>query len=340
MIQLRHRPFDLRLRHTFRIARGASDERRNLFLELEQDGLVGLGEAAPNPRYDQDWRSAAAAAEAMAADLDDPRAFEMEVARLAPAGQPSAQAAVDMALRDLAGKRLGVPLYELLGLDPAKTPVTSFTIGIDTPEKVAEKVRQAADFAVLKVKLGSQDDRAMLEAVRSVTDRPLRVDANEGWTLETALPALAWLEELGVELVEQPLPASRLGDMRELRRRSPLPLFADESVGRAEDVPALAGAFDGINVKLMKCGGIGEALRLIAVARAHGMQIMLGCMVESSLAVTAAAHLSPLVDFADLDGNLLVANDPYVGARVEEGRLVLPGGPGLGVLPRPKETGN
>jgi len=337
MITLRHHPMELRLRHTFRLARGATDSRWNLFLELEHEGLVGLGEAAPIPRYGQDWRSAAAAAERMVVGLDksegleSPEVFYDAATRVAVEGQPAAEAAVDMALRDLAGKRLGAPLYRLLGVDPEAIPPTSFTIGMDTPEAVVAKVKEAVEFQVLKVKMGSEDDKAMLEAVRGVADQPLRVDANEGWTLENALPRLEWLEALGVELVEQPLPAGRLEETARLREVSPLPLFADEDVGRAEEIPRLAEAYDGGNIKLMKCGGIGEALRMIAVARAHGLQIMLGCMVESSLAITAAAHLAPLVDFVDLDGNLLVTNDPYQGATVKKGRLVLPQGSGLGV---------
>jgi len=338
---LRHRFLDLRLRHTFRIARDASDERRTVVAELEHDGLAGLGEAAPIPRYGQTPESAARALETMAARLGDPRAFAGAAARAAVPGERAAEAALDMALHDLAGKRLGAPLYEILGLDPRAAPATSFTIGLDTPETMARKVREAGDYEVLKIKLGTADDRALVEAVRGETDRPLRVDANEGWTLEEARERLAWLARMGVELVEQPLPASQLAETRELRRESPLPLFADESVQTAADVPRLAGAFDGINVKLMKCGGLGEALRMIAVARAHGMKVMLGCMIESSLAITAAAHLSPLVDHADLDGNLLIADDPFVGVTVAGGRLTLPEGPGLGVRPREtRRTGN
>ena len=334
MIQLRHHDFVLELRHTFRLARGDSDSRRVLMVELEDDGLVGRGEAAPIARYGQDAASAARAVEKMAAQINDPRAFESAAARVAVAGEPAAEAAIDMALRDLAGKRLGVPLYELMGIDPSSMPVTSFTIGMDTPEIVEQKVREAADFKVLKVKMGSKDDDRVLETVRSMTDCPVRVDANEGWALEDALSRLEWLQEMGVEFVEQPLPADQLAEMRELKKQSPLPLIADESVGRAEDIPRLAEAFDGINIKLMKCGGLGEALRMIHVARAHGMKIMLGCMVESSLAVTAAAHIAPLVDFADLDGNLLITNDPFIGAEVREGKLVLPSEPGLGVRDR------
>jgi L-Ala-D/L-Glu epimerase len=334
-LRLRHRPLDLALRHTFRIARGASDTRENLLLELEHEGLVGLGEAAPIRRYGEDRASAARAVEAMASRLGDPRAYAGAATAAAVPGQASAEAAVDMALHDLAGKRLGAPLYQVLGLDPGAAPETSFTIGLDTPEVVVRKVQEAAAYPVLKVKLGSDDDRAVLEAVRDTTRQRLRVDANEGWTPEGALERLEWLQRLGVELVEQPLPAAQLEETRALRRRSPLPFYADESVHRAADIPALAGAFDGINIKLMKCGGLGEALRMIAVARAHGLKVMLGCMIESSLAITAAAHISPLVDTADLDGNLLLAHDPFQGAAVQGGRLVLPDGPGLGVTPRP-----
>jgi L-alanine-DL-glutamate epimerase-like enolase superfamily enzyme len=325
---------DLRLKHTFRIARGASDERRNLRVELEDEGRVGLGEAAPILRYGEDRESAARAVDQMAERLGDPRRFATAAAEAAVAGQHSAQAAVDMALHDLAAQRMGVPLYAMLGLDPSRTPVTSFTIGLDTPEVVVQKVKEAAAYAVLKVKMGSDDDRAVLEAVRDTTDKPLRVDANEGWTLEGAESRLAWLAKLGVEFVEQPMPADRLEDIRTLRKHSPLPFYADESVHNAADIPRLAGAFDGINIKLMKCGGLQEALRMIAVARAHGMKVMLGCMIESSIAITAAAHLSPLVDSADLDGSVLIADDPYDGAAIVDGKLVLPDRPGLGVVRR------
>lgn len=331
---LRHRPLDLRLRHTFRIARGASDVRQNVVVELEDGGHVGLGEAAPIKRYGEDQASAGRAVEQMASRLGDVRAFAEAAARAAVPGQRSAEAAVDIALHDLAGQRMQVPLFELFGLDPHAGPPTSFTIGIDTPEVVVQKVREASDFAILKVKMGSADDREVLTAVRDTTDRLLRVDANEGWTIESARERLPWLHALGVEFVEQPLPADRLEETRALRRESPLPFYADESVHRAEDIPRLVGAFDGINIKLMKCGGLGEALRMIAVARAHGLKVMLGCMIESSIAITAAAHLLPLADAADLDGSVLLEHDPFEGAVIRGGRLALPDAPGLGVKPR------
>jgi L-alanine-DL-glutamate epimerase-like enolase superfamily enzyme len=335
VLVLRHRPLDLKLRHTFRIARGAADARRNVVVEIEEDGRTGRGEAAPIRRYHEDPESAAAAIDLMATRLGDTKAFATAAERAAVEGQRSAEAAVDMALHDMAGRRLGVPVYELLGLDPKAAPETSFTIGLAEPELVVRKVREAAAYPILKVKMGSDDDREVLTAVRDSTRSRIRVDANEGWTLQGALDRLEWLARLGVELVEQPLPADRIDDTRELRRRSPLPFYADESVHRARDIPRLAGAFDGINIKLMKCGGLAEALRMIAVARALGMKVMLGCMIESSLGITAAAHISPLVDTADLDGNLLIENDPFVGATVEAGRIVLPDGPGLGVTERP-----
>jgi L-alanine-DL-glutamate epimerase-like enolase superfamily enzyme len=334
MITLRHQQTTLRLKHTFRIARGASDVRENLLVEIEHDGLIGRGEAAPIARYGQDWESAARAVETMADRLGDPRNFDTAARSVAVSGEAAAEAAFDMALRDLAGKRLGAPYYRLLGIDPDGMPETSFTIGIDEPAVIEKKVQEAAGFEILKVKMGSDEDRKTLEIVRSLTDRPIRVDANEGWTLDAALSHLEWLESMGVELVEQPLPAGRLDEMCELRQRSPLPLIADESVHRATDVPRLAEGFDGINIKLMKCGGMGEALRMIHVARAHGMKIMLGCMIESSLAITAAAQLAPLVDYVDLDGALLISNDPFHGATLEAGRLLLPDRPGLGVIPR------
>ncbi len=337
MTLVRHRPFELRLRHTFRLSRGASDTRRNLLLEIEDGGHVGLGEAAPIARYAQDADSAARAVDAMAPGLGDVPQFEGLAERLAVVGQSAAEAAVDIALRDLAAKRLGAPLWQVLGLDPARCPATSFTIGIDTPEIAVEKVHEAGEFEILKIKLGGPDDVAMLEAIRDSTHQRLRVDVNEGWAalnVEEAAEKAAWLEKLGVEMLEQPFPADQDERTRALRQRIRLPIFADESVHRAADLPRLAGTCDGINLKLMKCGGIGEALRMIAVARAHGLRVMLGCMVETSLAITAAAQISPLVDEADLDGALLVSNDPYRGAAFDGGRIVLPDGPGLGVEAR------
>src|SRR5688500_8402069 len=215
-LRLRHRPLDLHLRHTFRIARGASDVRENLLIELEEDGLVGRGEAAPIKRYHEDRDSAARAVEVMAERLGQSRAFSGAARRAAVPGQASAEAAVDIALHDLAAQRCGVPLYELFGLDPAQTPATSFTIGMDTPEVVVQKVREASAYSILKVKMGSDQDREVLQAVRDTTSCTVRVDANEGWTPEGALERLSWLARMGVEFVEQPLPVAQLEETREL----------------------------------------------------------------------------------------------------------------------------
>ncbi len=246
--------------------------------------------------------------------------------------QSCACAALDIAILDWVGRRLNVPLYRLFGLDAGKAPVTTFSIGIDTPEVIKAKVKEAKDFPVLKIKVGTENDAQIVAAVREATDRPLRVDANEGWRdKEQALKKIQWLQKMGVELIEQPLPAAMIDETAWLKERVDMPIIADEAVKGAGDIPKLAGAYDGINIKLMKAGGIQEAIRMIHVARALGLKIMLGCMIESSVAISAAAHISPLVDYADLDGNLLISNDPFAGVDVKNGKLILNDQPGLGV---------
>jgi L-alanine-DL-glutamate epimerase-like enolase superfamily enzyme len=325
---------ELRLRTPFRLSRGTSATRDNVVFEIEAEGSVGRGEAAPIPRYGESADSAAAALEAMAAGLADPRAFADEGPRLAVPGQRAAQAAFDAALHDLAGRRLGIPVRELLGLARRPLPPTSWTIGVDPIPEALEKVASAGAFEVLKLKMGVDGDLELLRAVREATRQTVRVDANEGWTLDGARERLPELARLGVEFVEQPLPESRIEETRELRRSSPLPLIADESVHDAADVPRLAGAFDGVNVKLAKCGGIAPALRLIAAARAHGMKVLLGCMIESSLGIAAALAVAPLADWIDLDGHLLLAADPFEGLGFAGGRVIPSHRPGLGVEPR------
>jgi L-alanine-DL-glutamate epimerase-like enolase superfamily enzyme len=249
-------------------------------------------------------------------------------------GEWAGKAAIDIALMDWGGQRLGIPLYTYFGLDPRDTPLTTFSIGIDTPEITRQKTREAAEYPILKVKVGLSTDEPTIEAVRSVTKKPLRVDANEGWkNKEEAVRKITWLEKQGVEFIEQPLPAEMIEETRWIRARVHIPVIADEACRHASDIPKLRDAFDGVNVKLDKAGGMLEAYRMIEVAKAMGMKTMLGCMVSSSVSVTAAAHLSPLVDYADLDGNLLIANDPFHGVRVEKGKLILPARPGLGLTP-------
>jgi L-alanine-DL-glutamate epimerase-like enolase superfamily enzyme len=331
----------LLLRHTWTISRNSSDFKENVFVRIERDGVVGWGEAAPNVRYGESAELTLAAIEKArplieAGDWLHYVHLREQWERAIP-DQSCACAALDIAILDWVGNKLGVPLYRLLGLDASKTPVTTFSIGIDTPEVVKQKILEAKDFPVLKIKVGRDNDAEILTAVREATDKPLRVDANEGWhDKEQALEKIRWLQGLGVELIEQPLPAAMIDETAWLRERVDMPIIADEAVRRAGDIPRLAGAYDGINVKLMKAGGIQEAIRMIHVARALGLKVMLGCMIESSVAVSAAAHLSPLVDYADLDGNLLISNDPFEGVGVKDGKLILSGRPGLGVRERPE----
>lgn len=337
-MRLSRNPLVLTLRDAWTIARNSSTLKTNVLLRLEDGGIVGMGEAAPNGRYGEYWQGVIAALDAAAPLLEAGAAGYGELLdRIAAAipASPAARAAIDIALHDLAGRRQGVPVYRLLGADPARMPPTSYSIGIDTPEAMQAKARAASGFALLKVKAGLGDDRARLEAVRAVTARPLIVDANEGWTDRAeALDLIRWMVGIGVTLVEQPLPAADRDGARWLHARSPLPLVADEAVLAAGDLDGLEEAYDVVNVKLQKAGGLRPALRTIERARALGIQVMIGCMIESSLGITAAAHLAPLCDYADLDGHLLLESDPFRGAGLDGSRLVLPEGPGLGVVPR------
>jgi L-alanine-DL-glutamate epimerase-like enolase superfamily enzyme len=340
---LRHRPYTLQLRHAFGIASNTRTSTPATLVELEHDGITGFGEASMPPYLGETQAGAASFLDRVAGllgDFSDP--FRREeilpaVDALAP-GNSAAKAAVDIALHDWIGRRVGLPLHRFFGLDPRKAPATSFTIGIDAPEVVRAKTLEAAPFRIIKVKLGRDDegDRAMIDAIRSVSSVPITVDANQGWNdRERALRMIEWLAGRNVLFVEQPVAKERLDDAAWLRQRSPLPLIADESVQRLVDVPKLRGVYDGINIKLMKCTGLREARHMIIVARALGLKVMLGCMTETSCAVSAAAQLSPLVDWADLDGALLISNDCFDGMKVVDGRITLPDRPGIGVAPRP-----
>jgi L-alanine-DL-glutamate epimerase-like enolase superfamily enzyme len=249
-------------------------------------------------------------------------------------GNAAARAALSSALHDLVAKRLGVPLHRLWGLDPCKAPKSTFTIGLDTPERIKAKVREAEQFPILKVKLGTDRDREILQAIRDATDKEIRVDANCGWTVKGAIRMLPVLDEFGVTVLEQPLPPEDLDGLAVITAQADIPVIADESCKTVADIPPLVGKVDGINIKLAKCGGLREALRMIAVARAHGLMVMVGCMIESSLGITAAAHFTPLVDIVDLDGAALLSNDPFVGAHIDGGQVTLPVAPGLGVRRR------
>ncbi len=319
----------LPLVHTFTISRGSATAAHTLVARAAWRGVEGLGETAPSARYDETIASVAAELAAHALG-DDPYAFEHELKRLGPA----ARCALDIAMHDLVGKDVERPLWQLLGCDPARTPVTSFTIGIDAPEAMLAKLDEIADHPIVKVKLGFPGDIDVLDAMRARYTGTLRVDANEAWTPELAVANLERLARADVEFCEQPIPAGNPERLRWIRERSRVAIVTDEDSVDARDLHALAGCVDGINVKLVKCGGIRGALAMIHTARALGLKIMLGCMVESAILTTAAAHLSPLVDWADLDGPFLTAGDPFVGVTYANGKLVLPTTPGLGVTER------
>jgi len=329
---------ELKTRHPFIIARGTQDIYRTVAIRLvDRDGVEGWGEAAPQRFYGETPETVIAALEAYATILPDhPYHLDDAEARFALglSGNNSARAALSAALHDLVGKRLGAPVYRLFGLDPARCPVSTFTIGIDTPERMRHKVREAESYPVLKIKLGTADDLSILRAIREATSKELRVDANCGWNRKQAVRMLPVLEEFGVTVLEQPLPPDDLDGLAEVTRHSRLPVIADESCLTAADIPRLVGKVDGINIKLAKTGGLREALRMVAIARAHHLLVMVGCMIESSVGITAAAQITPLVDLCDLDGAALLAHDPYSGATIEAGQLRLPEGPGLGLSRR------
>ena len=327
--------------HPFVIARGGASEHRLIRVRLvDDDGNEGWGEAAPNRFYGETADTALAALDRLKPIVESANPWmiedvEAEMNR-AIRFNGSVKSAISAALHDLAGKRLGVPLYQLWGLDPAKAPLSSFTIAIAANDaELRQRVAQASEYPVLKVKLGTDHDEAIIRTVRAAApDKILRVDANAAWSAKQALRMVNVLVECGVEYLEQPLPPHDLEGTRFVRERSALPVICDESCITTADIPQLVGIADGINIKLSKCGGLREALKMIATARAHGMLVMAGCMIETSLGITAAAHFAPLLDYADFDGAALLADDPYTGATIAGGKIVIPSGPGLGVVRR------
>ncbi|MCL4510930.1 MAG: dipeptide epimerase [Bacteroidetes bacterium] len=330
--------YDLKLKHTFTISRSSRDSVPVMLMKFEKDGITAYGEASPNARYNEAPNTVEAFFKKVdIAKLSDP--FKLEdindyLDSIAP-GNTSAKAAVDIAMHDWIGKKLGIPLYKFFGVDKSKTPISTFTIGIDTPDVIEQKVREAANYPILKIKVGLPNDEEIIKAVRSVTNKPLRVDANEGWkSKEEALERINWLATQNVEFIEQPMPASQIDDIRWLHERVKMPIIADEAIESLYDIAEVATAYDGINVKVQKIGGLTKSRKLIYAARAHKMKIMTGCMIESSIGITSAVQISPLTDWTDLDGNVLINNDPFVGAENIDGKLLLNDEPGLGVLPR------
>jgi L-alanine-DL-glutamate epimerase-like enolase superfamily enzyme len=337
-LRLESRVLSLSTKHPFIIARGGSREFRSVWVTLtDADGLEGWGEAAPSAFYGETTDTVRAALERYAGVLThDPLDLEENERRMRATlgGNAAARAAVSAALHDLCAKKAGVPLYRYWGLDAAKAPRSTFTIGLDTPEMMQQKVEEAAEYPILKVKLGTDRDDEILRIVREATDREIRVDANCAWSVRHAIDMLPVLEEFGVTVLEQPVEPWNVDGLAEIHRVSRIPVIADESCKVTTDIPPLVGKVDGINIKLAKCGSLREALKMIAIARAHGLTVMVGCMIESSLGITAAAHLTPLVDIVDLDGAALLKDDPFKGASIAGGQVRLPDGPGLGVVTR------
>jgi L-alanine-DL-glutamate epimerase-like enolase superfamily enzyme len=328
----------LRTKHPFVIARGGQSDHRTVWVRLtDGEGNEGWGEAAPSKYYGETADSVVAALQLYGTMLpDDP--FHLEEAERRwenkLRGNAAARAALSSALHDLVGKRLDIPVFRMWGLDPCMAPKSTFTIGLDAPDRIRAKVKEADQYPILKVKLGTDHDVDILRAIREATDKEIRVDANCGWTVKRTLRMLPVLDEFGVTVLEQPLVPHDLDGLAAVTAQADIPVIADESCLTSVDIPPLVGKVDGINIKLAKCGGLREALRMIAVARAHGLMVMAGCMIESSLGITAAAHFTPLVDIVDLDGAALLADDPFVGATIDGGQVTLPAGAGLGVRRR------
>lgn len=328
-------PYTLELKHVFTISTNSRSTSPVMLTKIEHDGVVGYGEASMPPYLGESHETANKFLSKL--DLEqfsDPFKIEdiLEYVDSIEENNPAAKASIDIALHDLVGKLIGQPWYKIWGYDKDKTPDTSFTIGIDTPEVVRQKVKEANPYNILKVKLGRETDKEMIESIRSVTDKPLVVDANQGWTDKLfALDMIHWLNEKGVKMVEQPMPKNQIDDMAWLTENSPLPTFGDESVQRLPDVIKAEGIYSGINIKLMKCTGLREAHKMVNLAKALGMKVMLGCMTETSCAISAISQLAPQADWADIDGNLLISNDPFSGILIKEGRVTLNDYPGIGI---------
>jgi L-alanine-DL-glutamate epimerase-like enolase superfamily enzyme len=340
-MKLSHQTIELNPTHPFVIARGGYSHHRNVIVRLtDDDGLEGYGEAAPNRYYGESVPTVIAALGQFKPVLEraDPlslEAIESHLNRILR-GNASAKSAVSSALHDLIGKRLGLPVFRLWGLDAATVPQSSFTIAIAENHELETRVAEARDYPILKVKLGTDRDEEIVRIVRNAgPEKRLRVDANAAWTAKHAVRMCDFLADQGVEMVEQPVAANDIEGLRFVRKRSRLPVFADESCLVATDVAKLAGAVDGINIKLAKCGSLREAMRMVHAARALDMQVMAGCMIESSLGISAIAQVSPLIDYADFDGAALLSNDPFRGASIAGGTIRLSDAPGLGAAPAP-----
>ncbi|AFH49007.1 Glutamate racemase [Ignavibacterium album JCM 16511] len=330
------KPYTLELKHVFTVAVNSRTTTPVMLTEIEYDGVKGYGEASMPPYLGESQETATRfLSKVNLEQFDDPFEIEkiLEYIDSIDEKNTAAKASVDIALHDLVGKLIGKPWYKIWGFDKTKTPYTTFTIGIDTPEVVRQKVKEADEFKILKVKLGRENDREMIETIRSVTDKPLTADANQGWKDKNyALEMIQWLSEQNVLYIEQPMPKEMIEENAWITERSPIPVLGDESIQRIPDLIKMKDVYSGVVIKLMKCTGMREAYKMITLARSLGMKVMLGCMTETSCAISAAAQLSPEVDWADLDGNLLIKNDPFEGVKVINGKITLNDYPGIGLI--------
>lgn len=334
-LSLSFKPYNLLLNHAFTLAGSSRTSTPVMLTEISYEGITGYGEASMPPYLGESHQSAAKFLSSVnLKQFSDPFQFEnilTYVDNIAP-GNCAAKASIDIALHDLVGKLMEQPWYKIWGFDPEKSPNTSFTIGIDTEEVVKQKVKEASPYKILKVKLGRENDKEMIETIRKETDVPLCVDVNQGWSDKNkALEMIYWLKEKGIVFVEQPMPKESVDDIAWLSQQSPLPIIADEALQRLSDIKKMHGVYSGINIKLMKCTGMREAHKMLTLARALDMKVMIGCMTETSCAISAAAQLSPMADWCDLDGNLLINNDIFDGMKVINGKVTLFDKPGIGI---------
>lgn len=335
-MRLNYKPYTLELKHTFTIASNSRTTTPVVLTEIEYEGIIGYGEASMPPYLGESHQTVTEfLAKVNLEQFSDPFQLEdiLEYIDSLELGNTAAKASVDIALHDLIGKLMNQPWYKIWGYNKAKTPYTTFTIGIDTEEIIKRKVKEAEEYKLLKIKLGSKDDKKLIETIRSVTNKIIAVDVNQGWKdKEFALDMIHWMNENNVKLIEQPMPKEQIDDLAWLTSKSPLPIFADEGVQRLGDIPKIKEVYHGINIKLMKCTGMREAHKMLNLAKALDMKVMIGCMTETSCAISAASQLAPQVEWADLDGNLLIKNDPFEGTKIIDGKISLSDENGIGLI--------